>query len=70
MKELTSHARRAGAEAFARLAKGDAHEVDALLLQMEEKISDASGGRTIKDLVISGQETKKGPAAKKSGPAK
>jgi membrane protein len=63
VKEIISHARHAGSEAFARLAKGDAPEVDALLQQMEEKISDASGGRTIKDLIISGQETKKGRAA-------
>jgi membrane protein len=63
VKELISHARRAGEEAFARLAKGDAHEVDMLLAQMEEKISDASGGRTIKDLVVSGQEINKGRAA-------
>jgi membrane protein len=63
VKEIISHARHAGSEAFARLAKGDAHEVETLLTQMEEKISDASGGRTIKDLVISGQEAKKGRAA-------
>ncbi|MGC2424326.1 MAG: YihY/virulence factor BrkB family protein [Nitrospirota bacterium] len=63
VEEVISHARHAGGEAFARLTKGDAPEVDKLLTQMEEKLSDASGGRTIKDLVLSGQETKKGRAA-------
>jgi membrane protein len=63
VKEIISHARTAGAEAFARLEKGDAPEVDALLAQMEDKISEAAGTRTIKDLVISGQETKKSRAA-------
>jgi membrane protein len=63
VREVISHARRAGSAAFARLAKCDAPEVDKLLTQMEEKISDASAGRTIKDLVISSQEIKKGRAA-------
>jgi membrane protein len=63
VREIISHARHAGSAAFARLAKAAEPEVDQLLTQMEDKISEAAGGRTIKDLIISGQETKKSRAA-------
>ncbi len=63
IKEIVAKTRAAGDASFARHDKEDVPEVDALFGRMEEKMSDALEGWTVKDLIVSDRETKKERAA-------